>query len=161
MWTVPPDITSKIPMPCRVLLGCDAKPLVVVRNFDFVDICAGKARITKWALTAGLTGAALDREYGEHTDLNTDIGLALAIVCVLRMVQGGLVFLACKCSSWVWMSRSSTQRSQDNPLGNQSAPSVIEGNMLNLHCSLLCCIAHRCLSKWVVEQPESSLFPYK
>lgn len=141
-----------------MLLHCDDRPLVVVRNFDFVDICAGKARIAKWALAAGLTGAAIDIEYGQHMDINTDEGLALAIVCVLRVVVGGLVFLACKCSSWIWMCRASTKRSHENPQGNPKAPSVIEGNKLNLRCSLLCRLAHSCLSRWVVEQPDSSLF---
>ena len=157
-WKVPSDILDLIPQPCRVLLRCADGPLTVVRNFDFVDICSGKARITKWAVTAGLTGAALDVDYGQHMDINSTEGFALAILCVLRVGVGGLVFMACQCSSWIWLSRSSTQRSAENPHGNVRRPSVVEGNSLNVRCALLCLLAHRCCSRWVVEQPDSSLF---
>ena len=50
-------------------------------------------------MTAGLVGVAIDSEYAAHMDINTDEGLALTMLCLLRLVQGGLVFLACNCSS--------------------------------------------------------------
>ena len=157
-WRVPDHIVQMIPARIRELLGCIDTPLVVIRNFNFVDICSGRARITKWAMSTGLLGVAIDKDYGDHMNIGSDEGFALAVLCVLRLVQGGLAFFACQCSSWVWMSRHSTKRSMSNPTGNCQAPSVIAGNLLNNRCALLSILCHLAGSVWVVEQPGSSLF---
>ena len=69
-WRVPDHIVEAIPARIRALLGCIDKPLIVIRNLNPVDICAGKARITKWALSAGQYCVAIDKEYGDHMDIN-------------------------------------------------------------------------------------------
>lgn len=91
-------------------------------------------------------------------NINSDAGFALAVLCILRLVQGGLAFFACQCSSWVWMSRASTGRSPSNPTGNEAAPSVIQGNASNNRCAILCVLCHKIGAFWAVEQPGSSLF---
>ena len=133
-------------------------PPVVVRNIDFLDVCAGRARPTKWAMMMGLTSAALDVESGPHMDITTDEGLALLVTCVCRVVHGGLVLIGPQCSSWVWMSRFSSKRSPENPLGAASREKVRKGNCLNARCSLVCGIASSLGVPWVIEQPSSSLF---
>ena len=75
-WKVPAHILEIIPATIRELIGCNDGHLVVVRNFAFLDICAGKARITKWAQAAGLTGIAIDQEYAEHMNINSAEGFA-------------------------------------------------------------------------------------
>ena len=42
-WRVPDHIVEAIPARIRALLGCIDKPLIVIRNLNLVDICAGKA----------------------------------------------------------------------------------------------------------------------
>ena len=77
---------------------------------------------------------------------------------MLRVRPGGLIFMAAQCSSWIWMSRSSSKRSPENVLGDVSRPFVQEGNALNNRCALLCLLSRQCGSHWVIEQPSSSLF---
>ena len=133
-------------------------PPVVVRNVDFLDVCAGRARPTKWAIMMGLSSIASDSEYGPHMDITTDEGLALLVTCVCRTARGGLMLMGPKCSSWVWVCRFSSQRSVENPLGDATRDFVRQGNCLNACCSLVCRIAWALGVSWVIEQPSSSLF---
>ena len=80
------------------------------------------------------------------------------IVALLRVQKGGLAFIAAQCSSWIWLSRSSTKRSSKNPLGDEQCPSTLEGNRLNSRVELLCVLAHLIGVFWVIEQPANSLF---
>lgn len=111
---IPESILALLPAEVRSTLPGE---VAVLRNWDFVDICAGAARIAKWCVTAGLKGAAIDVEYGQHMDINSPEGFALAVLAVLRVKPGGMVFAAAQCSSWVWISRGASKRSLDNVLG--------------------------------------------
>lgn len=133
-------------------------PAVVIRNIQFLDVCAGKARISRWAMLHGLTAAAVDCDYGDHMDINSDIGLALLIILALRVVVGGLIFMGPQCSSWIWMCRSISKRSASDTTGDTSRQFVVDGNRLNSRCGLVCAIAHMMGVHWVIEQPGSSLF---
>jgi len=157
-WVVPEKVMEFIPYVARKLLNCVNEPLVVVRDINLLDVCAGKARIARWALWGGLKPIALDRKYNTNFDVNTDTGLAITIASLLRVRPGGLVFIAAQCSSWIWMSRSSTQRSSTNPYGNSTFKCVEEGNTLNCRVALLCLLAFMSGVHYVVEQPASSLF---
>ena len=109
MWTVPMEVMQLIPREVKALLGvAGGQQISVRRNFDLYDCCAGRARIMRWALMAGLQGRAIDRGYAAHMDLCTIEGYALALVALLRVRPGGLAFFAAQCSSWVWIGRSST-----------------------------------------------------
>ncbi len=158
-WRIPPEIQQLIPAYFQKVLGWSSgvSP-VVLRNLDLLDICAGKARITRWAKLAGLRAIAVDREYSSAQDVNTESGFALLIVLLLRMVPGGLMFLACPCSSWVWMSRSQTKRSKVQSLGDVTNAVTAEGNAINERAAFLCFLAWKLGVTWVIEQPASSLF---
>ena len=153
VWRVPQQVLDALPPAVRAMI-----PPIVVRNFRFLDVCAGRARITKWAMLHGMLGAAVDSNYGDHMDICSDIGFALLVTCLLRVVVGGLMFLGPRCSSWVWMSRFVSRRSRRKPLGNKRRPFVAEGNKLNVRCGLACAIASMIQVDWVIEQPASSLF---
>ena len=159
-WKVPGDVMELIPEQVREILTCTGdSPLVVLRNLDLVDICAGKARITRWALWANLQAVAIDRSYSPHLDINSNTGYAIALTAVLRTKpRTGLIFMGPQCSSWVWISRGTTQRSCENPDGHDGVQSVMEGNELNLRVGLMCMIATKLGIPWIIEQPSSSLF---
>lgn len=150
---VPAEIKALLPGSVAALI-----PAVVVRNIHLLDVCAGKARISRWAMLHGLTAAAVDFEYGDHMDINSDIGLALLIILALRVVLGGLIFMGPQCSSWIWMSRSISKRSASDTTGDTSRQFVADGNRLNSRCGVVCAIAHMMGVRWVIEQPGSSLF---
>lgn len=54
---------------------------------------------------------------------------------VWRLKTDALLFAAPVCSSWVWMSRSCTKRTPDNPLGDVSRPNVVAGNLQVSRCA--------------------------
>ena len=56
LYTVPAGIMDIIPVEVKRLLGCESNPLVVVRNLNLVDVCAGKARLPRWATWGGGAG---------------------------------------------------------------------------------------------------------
>lgn len=158
-WRVPDGVLELIPQSVKLLLGIvEGQAFVVIRNIHVLDICAGRARICKWAHVAKLTSIALDREYGDHLDINSDSGLAIAIVCLLRVRDRGLAFIAAQCSSWVWINRMVSKRNAADTHGDTAIPSVREGNMLNSRVGLLCVMAFMIGVRFVIEQPSASLF---
>ena len=129
-----------------------------MRNWDFIDLFAGVARITTWALKGGLCGAAIDVVYGDHMDITSTVGFALSILAVLRLVPRGLLFMAAPCSSWVWVNRKTSKRSKEHIMGDDGCDFVRAGNLCNERVSILCDLARMCGAYWVIEQPISSLF---
>ena len=157
-WTVPDDILECIPTKTKKLLGCEREALVVSRNLHFMDIFAGRARFTRWALWAGFTGIAFDLQYGNHMNTNSDEGFALLLLCVLRVMPLGLLLLAPLCSSWGFLPMSITKRKACNPLGDPAVPMVAEGNLMNGRVACICMLAHKLGLRWIVEQPRDSMF---
>ena len=157
-WQVPEEIMEIIPDEVREHLPCSGMPLIINKNLDLVDLFAGQARITRWAMMAGLNAIAMDKTYGDHMDILTPKGLALIILMILRIKENGLVTAGPQCSSWVWICRKVTQRSKQNPLGNTANASVRDGNHMNKSMALICLLCLKLKVKWLIEQPRTSLF---
>ena len=87
-------------------------------------------------------------------------GLMLYLQYILRLKEGALVFSGLPCSSFVWVSRSTTCRSKAYPMGDSSKPSTRRGNLLAVRWVLgvVVALVRRC--QWGCEQPSSSLLPY-
>ena len=79
------------------------------------------------------------------------------LAVVRRMRSGSLLMCAPVCSSWVWMSRSTTLRSRILPLGDVSLASVAAGNLQVARLVLLLVLVSHWGCSWVVEQPMTSL----
>ena len=79
-----------------------------------------------------------------------------ALAMVMQLDAQGLLWLAIVCSSWVWMSRGSTGRSIDYPLG-VPCQSVDAANKMVARCGMLMIIAIARGAAWALEQPMSSL----
>ena len=156
-WRVPDHIIAAIPANIWRLIEARGGANVI-RNIDLLDVCAGKARITKWALLFGLRAIAVDIDYGLHLDINTDCGLATLVLLLLRVVPGGLIFIAAQCSSWVWMCSSVSGRTKSNPDGNLERTFVVQGNKMNKRCAVVCVLARLLGVHWAIEQPRSSMF---
>ena len=109
-------------------------------------------------LRLGKKCLAFDKDYDdEGMDLLTDMGFVTAFVWALRLQRFGLTPWGTLCSSWVWVSRSTTKRTGDNVLGDESVPCVQQGNIM---VSRMCLIWHivkmrECV--YILEQPQSSL----
>jgi len=59
----------------------------------------------------------------QHTDADQDEGFALTIGLVLRIQEGGLLFLGPECSSWTWINRGTSGRKKDNNFLGRPEPS--------------------------------------
>ena len=153
------NVIDMLPSMVQRLLKCEHdRDLRVLRNLDIVDLFAGKARVARWGELLNLRVAALDREFGQHFDICTDLGLANTLCTILRVRESGMCMMGPQCSSWVWLSRSVSKRSPGNPYGDCAVETVREGNQVNERVALICVICSMLGIKWLVEQPGSSLF---
>eukprot|EP00929_Paragymnodinium_shiwhaense_P057215 TRINITY_DN28631_c0_g1_i1.p1 TRINITY_DN28631_c0_g1~~TRINITY_DN28631_c0_g1_i1.p1 ORF type:complete len:312 (+),score=56.79 TRINITY_DN28631_c0_g1_i1:154-1089(+) len=159
LWTIPADLLQLLPTSVTERLASElGGTMQVARNLDCLDLFAGAARISWWGEKIGLNVCALDKKYGEHMDILTLAGYVLFIIATLRVRRGGLIFCGPQCSSWVWVGRSTTGRSKQDPMGNLSVESVVAGNTLNARLATLLLMAFSQGVTFVVEQPVSSLF---
>jgi hypothetical protein len=136
------------------LIGIDLKPLKLPTR-NFLEFFAGDQAVTKGLRLRGFVGDPIDVRLNADHDLLTPCGFLVAIVLICSVCKGGLVWLAPPCSTWVWMSRSSTGRHLD-PLGNRDNPNVERQNML---VSRLCYLISLCWHRgvfFVIEQPDST-----
>lgn len=84
-------------------------------------------------------------------------GFCKAVLCVLRIRKGGLLWSGCPCSSFVWLARGTSGRSAETPYGNPDAPSAVLGNALFERSLLLAILAIARGVHIATEQPGSSL----
>ena len=155
---VPKETMNTIPQHIKNHLPIKGQQLIVNRNLDLLDLFAGVARITNWAIKGGLNAIAMDKTYGDHMNMLDPKGLALTILLILRIKVGGLVAAGPQCSSWVWINRSVTKRTTAKPMGCTSIESVRDGNLVNKAMALICYICLQLNVDWLIEQPMSSLF---
>ena len=97
--------------------------------------------------------------YSDVESITTDEGFCTALQYIRRLKTAkGLAHWATVCSTWVWMSRGSTGRSQ-SILGNVNSEPVAEGNMQVSRMVLLIMLIVAKSARWILEQPLSSLMP--
>ncbi|CAL1138490.1 unnamed protein product [Cladocopium goreaui] len=93
-------------------------------------------------------------------DIMTPQGFAHALYQVLSLKPGSSLFLAPVCSTWVWVARGSTLRSEAMPLGWERYSSVLTANQMVARCCILMILA-AARGIWVVcEQPKGSLMQF-
>ena len=141
------------------------------RKLDLVEYFCGVATITQNFRLAGFCGIGYDID---KDNIHNDLCLPQGFLCALRLLQSlsarGLAWFATVCSSWVWMSRSTTGRG-DNPMGfaayrnlktgalENSLPtlSAWQGNVQVARSALLMCFAAAVGATWILEQPVTSI----
>jgi hypothetical protein len=106
-------------MPILLLLG-------------LVGFFAGEQSVTKGLRLVGYKGDPVDVRLNSNHDLLTPCGFLVAITMIFSVCKGGLVWIAPPCSTWVWMSRSSTGRSDKShgTLGDPDNLNVQRQNIL-------------------------------
>ena len=116
-------------------------------------ICRG---LREW----GIKMSPYDLDMGKAFDINSSAGLIFAIVLALRIEPGGLAWLVPLCSSWVWINRGTTGRSESFPLGRAWVHCVQYGNKMMVRTVILLWILQsrgHCIG---LEQPVSSLMEF-
>ena len=123
-----------------------------------VEYFAGVAAIQKAIQSIGEKCLAFDKDYdSDGQDLLTNKGFITALVWALRLHQFSLTPWGTLCSSWVWMSRSVTQRSSKDVLGDTSRLCVRQGNLMVSRMCLIWFIVRMRESLYLLEQPSSSM----
>ena len=144
-----------------VVLVSQIPGLTHANKLDALEICAGKARITKALRARGCCAVPYDNmTISPSMDLLTPLGFALAVRLVLSLGRGALLWLAPPCSSWVWVNRATSGRSPLNWEGNKGLVYVAEANRFVTRLALLLWIASYKGVVWVAEQPQSSVMAY-
>lgn len=76
----------------------------------------------------GLHAASFDKVDSALENIHIPWGLFLAGALILTTRPGGTAHFAPQCSSWLWMSRFTSQRNSDDVIGNDARSDVREGN---------------------------------
>ena len=129
-------------------------------QLDGVEFFAGCGAVTSAFVGAGfkVLGYELLKD-PSSMDLLSPEGLGLALGVALRIRRGGYCHFAPVCSTWVWMSRWSTGRTEIAPLGE--AATCHDANVMTSRVILLVYILIA-RGVWVtLEQPTSSLMRYR
>jgi len=125
---------------------------------DAVEGFAGEAAITKSLRSHCLLAVAYDYKYDAVLqNILNPYGYVFLLSLVLRLGPLGVMWLAVVCSSWVWVSRSSTKRSFVKPMGEESHVSVKQSNVMVSRATILIYICEALSLLWFLEQPSTSL----
>ena len=125
------------------------------RNFKCVEYFSGVGNVARAFDSRNLRSRTYDVIDDPREDLNTPEGLLMALFLACCLMPGGLAHWATVCSSWVFMSRSSTGRDKDT-FGNGS----ITCQEANMQVSRMIAIVMllECLGvHWILEQPMTSV----
>ena len=137
-----------------------SKPIDVT-DVDFVEWYSGVGVIRDELLRRGYTAVGFDiNEHHHFENFVSAAGMLTAMQLFRRLRSHGGQSWATVCSSWIWMSRSSTLRSDAFPLGFPGRPqgkSVQNGNTMVSNMAVFLYWALSKQSTWIIEQPGTSL----
>ena len=106
---------------------------------------------------ASLRCGTFDILHAADQDCTQQSGRDLVLSMLEGTRRGGLVWLAPPCSSWIFLSRSKSQRTKQRPQGNHLDPWVKHHNCI---ADFVATVLMRCQElglDYVIEQPSSSL----
>ena len=137
------------------------------RDLDLLEIFAGVGSITAAATNSGLNAKGFDKARvpgvtdssigALSEDIVTKSGFQQAVRLVGRLRAGGMLWLAPKCSSWVFYNVSRTKRGRQNQFrGDPSYGPVQEGNATAEACVFLIKLAKARGVDFAVENPKNS-----
>ena len=127
------------------------------RDLDFIEVFAGEAAISKGLRSMHKVGATLDLRMDSSHNMLTPCGFVALLACIARLRPGGLLWLAPPCSTWVFMSRTTTGRHIKMSGNWDSSPYILGQNALCCRMAGACLLADSRDCTFIVEQPVSSL----
>ena len=125
------------------------------RDLDYVEVFAGEAAVSRGLAALGYIGRSVDQRYHQELDdILTPRGFANLACNVARLRPGGLLWAAPPCSSWVFLSSSSTGRHIS--VEGYPRPGVLSQNALVQRLLILSAFARARGVGFIWEQPASS-----
>ena len=131
----------------------------LAQDLDMVEFYSGKGVVANAFRSSSFKAAKFDINRDRlFEDACTPEGFMTQLALAMRLKVGqSLAHWGTMCSSWVFMSRSATGRSELRVMGDQQCRIVREGNVQVARMGLIllyfCCT----LKGWIVEQPGTSL----
>lgn len=127
-------------------------------EISHLELFAGECSVTRGEFQEGRTDSiALDITHDPVTmDLTTPTGFLTACYHATCLRVGAGLLAAPVCSSFVYMSSGTSQRSHAQPLGQTKYPSVAQGNLLASRTLVIILIAASLNVWWLLEQPQGS-----
>ena len=130
---------------------------IVNGEIDGAEFFAGDMAVTTKLQEAGFTCFPFELKLDAVChDILSDPGFAFAVALVCRVRSGGFVWFGIVCSTWVFMSRSSTGRDLNHPLGRATSL-VTAANVMTSRVLLLFWLAAARGCFVILEQPSTSL----
>ena len=125
------------------------------------ELFAGAAMIHNAWTEQGRPASKFDIEHHRlFENILSAEGYTTAVKMVMGIKPGGLASFATVCSTWIYLSRSSTGRSAARPLGFASSCTVVAN--ANCMCARVSILLVLCAIRTLIflhEQPDSSLVP--
>jgi len=126
----------------------------------FNEFAAGAGNLSKALLRRGLHGGSWDILFDESHDCLKPEGFKLWLLALSSMSRDSLCWFGTKCSSWVILCLSQSDRRVENDWwGDQDRDFVIEGNALMTVTSILFFLGFLLGHIVILEQPRSSSMP--
>lgn len=130
---------------------------VMAMDVDCVEYFAGCQAVTRAWSRCGYKSCPYEILLDKSTmDILSPTGFCIALTMALRLKRNAFVLLATVCSTWVFLSRSSTGRSIWRPLGNGSK-TVEAANVMVSRMTLVLWLLQAKSIVWLYEQPTSSI----
>ena len=144
----------------RVILAQDSAN--VQRDLGCVELWSGVGAVAQAAQEAGEAAATFDKVNCESQDITTIAGFKAAVNLVLRLREGGLLWMGPECSSFTFAPVSVTARSQQNNYnGDVTKEFVARGNLMANIAALLFCLGIARGAEVALENPAGSyMFSY-
>ena len=127
-------------------------------SLEGVEFYAGRRTIQREFTRFGYGFArAFDRDYDPKSqDFTLPLGFVNALVLCLKLKAMGLSFWETVCSTWIFMSRASTHRTELRQMGEKRFKPVSDANVM---VSRMCLLIRLLAAKWCcfgLEQPSTS-----
>ena len=130
----------------------------VKRNKDLFELFSGSGGLSDAFENDGGRVTRFDMKNDPvQQNLCTVEGMALALMTVLSVVAGGLVWVGFPCTTMVWMARSAMRRTKAFPEGNCMRADVRDANFMAWYCAKLLYICHLRGVRYIIEQPATSV----
>ena len=129
-----------------------------VERIDYIEWFSGVQSVRNGVALFGYTAMAFDVCNDNLEDFISLQGMITALVWLMACVPRAGHHFATVCSTWIWRSRSSTLRSDAQPMGLLPRSQVVE--QANEQVSLMALYIWIIMASdgsWILEQPGSSL----
>ena len=126
---------------------------------DCIEFFSGQGQCTSAFLARGLRAIPYDvLNCPRYQDFNGNWGFVCALQHMRQLTPlHGLVWLGTVCSTWIFMSRNSTMRTESNARGDVGRRCVQHGNRQAARSALILAWCYSRMCGFVLEQPGSSI----